>query len=220
MASSVRPGVLRGAGVIVPGIGVVRVEVRGTLVIGHSLGHVGPARQRGDIPRRSRRLLAPLRPPLGFGLLLGLLGVDVLLEQPLGLAGIAGFEPFQRALAAIVVARGQRPGGFLQRRQLAPPLVLAERLAALLLDLRQIVLGRLAQLLVAGAVALQRFQFAAKRRRARIGGASLARKAGLGRAAPDQHLRDLREDALGGFLDHGLGDAVEHLVVMDVGRAR
>ena len=154
-------GVARRAGVVVPCVRVVRVEVHGALVIGHRLGHVGPARQRGDIPRRSRRLLAPFHPPLGLGLLLGLLGVEVLLEQPLGLAGVARFEPLQRALAAIVVARGQRAGGFLQRRQLAPPLVLAERLAALLLDLRQIVLGRLAQLLVAGAVALQRFQFSA-----------------------------------------------------------
>ncbi len=93
--------------------------------------------EHGYVSRRGRRLLAPLRPPLGFGLLLRLLGVDVLLEQALGLAGIAGFEPFQRALAAIVVARGQRTGGFLQRRQLAPPLVFAERLAALLLDLRR-----------------------------------------------------------------------------------
>ena len=214
------PGILSGAGVIVPGFGVVRVEVRGALVIGYGLGHVGPPGERGDIPRRSRRLLAPLHPPLGLGLVLRFLGVDVLLEQPLGLAGVAGFKPLQRALAAIVVAGGQRAGGFLQRRQFAPPLVLAERLAALLLDLRQILLGRLAQLLVASAVALQRFQFAAKGRRARIGGASLARKAGLGRAAPDQHLRYLREDALGGFLDHGLGDAVEDLVVMDVRRAR
>ena len=188
-------GVLRRAGVVVPGVRVVRVEVRGALVVGHRLGHVGPARQRGDIPRGGGRLLAPLRPPLGLGLVLCFLGVEVLLEQPLGLASVAGFEPLQRALAAIVVARGQRAGGFLQRRQLAPPLVLAERLAALLLDLRQILLGRFAQLLVAGAVALQRFHLLGERRRARIGGASLARKAGLGRAATDQHLRDLRENA-------------------------
>ena len=69
--------------------------------------------------RRGGGFLAPVRPALRLGPLLGLLRVEVFLEQALRLAGVAGLELLQRSLAAIVVAGGQRAGRFLKRRQLA-----------------------------------------------------------------------------------------------------